>query len=79
MTPGYLEEQEVLGGLDCDWHIKCKNNQAVEISFDYFKLPFTYPQAFKETLPDSIPEEEKDDYLSQFLLMNPDYNLEACG
>ena len=42
-----------MGGLDCDWNIKCKKNQAVEISFDYFKLPFTFTQTRLELLTES--------------------------
>jgi len=80
ITPGYLEEQEVLGGLDCDWNIKCKKNQAVEISFDYFKLPFTFTQTRLELLRESgLPEEEVDEFLTEYFLLSPDYNLEACG
>ena len=80
VTPGYLEEQEVYGGLDCDWHIKCKKNQVVEISFDYFKLPSTLAQTrMKRVIPTGLPEEIEDYYLTQALLLSPDYNLEACG
>ena len=78
VTPGYLEEQEVYGGLDCDWHIKCKKNQVVEISFDYFKLPFTFTQ-LRMGLVTQLSEEVVDDFLTEYLLLSPDYNLEVCG
>ena len=67
-----------MGGLDCDWNIKCKKNQAVEISFDYFKLPFTFTQTRMEYLT-QLPEEEVDDFLTEYFLLSPDYNHEACG